>query len=233
MQFEHKNKGVCSSAVHFEIEDNIVKNVQEGSCSIYHGAIRIGACTISGVEITGNLVEGAQVGIYNGAAIKEGSNGEIEISGNALAVNQIHPFEAGVTPEFSGLGGTGIPEGTASKNNVIQGTEFTASTDTSVIYVKENWSFLENGDNVLVGDKVLTIGTNAFADVNAAKEEMMTEPVTTILNSRNKRPVVPSINTIGKNTATKVMVVEITAKKISLEPSIPASFGDIPFSMRM
>ena len=29
---------------------------------------------------------------------------------------------------------------------------------------------------------------------------MITEPDTTILNSRNRRPVVPSINTIGKNT---------------------------------
>ena len=49
--------------------------------------------------------------------------------------------------------------------------------------------------------------------VSAANEEIMTEPEITILNSRNKRPVIPCIKTIGKNTATSVMVVEITAKK--------------------
>lgn len=33
MHFEHKNKGVCSSAVQFDIEDNIVKNVKViGGC---------------------------------------------------------------------------------------------------------------------------------------------------------------------------------------------------------
>ena len=69
--------------------------------------------------------------------------------------------------------------------------------------------------------------------VNAANEEIITEPEITILNSRNSRPVIPSIKTIGKNTATSVIVVEITAKKISLAPSMPASFGAIPFSIRM
>ena len=73
-----------------------------------------------------------------------------------------------------------------------------------------------------------SIGVN----VSAAKEEIMTEPDTTMLNSRNRRPVIPSINTMGKNTATSVIVVEITAKKISLAPSIPASFGGIPLSIR-
>ena len=70
-------------------------------------------------------------------------------------------------------------------------------------------------------------------NVRAAKEEMMTEPATTKLNSRNRRPLVPSINTMGRNTATSVMVVEITAKKISFAPSMPASNGRIPRSMRI
>jgi len=34
MQFEHKNRGVCSSAVRFELEGNIVKNVKViGGCN--------------------------------------------------------------------------------------------------------------------------------------------------------------------------------------------------------
>ena len=69
--------------------------------------------------------------------------------------------------------------------------------------------------------------------VRAAKEEMMTEPATTKLNSRKRRPVVPSMKTMGRNTATSVMVVEMTAKKISLAPSMPASKGFMPRSMRM
>jgi len=69
--------------------------------------------------------------------------------------------------------------------------------------------------------------------VKAANAEIKTEPATTKLNSRNKRPLVPSIKTIGKNTATNVIVVDITAKKISFAPSIPASNGSIPRSMRI
>ena len=70
-------------------------------------------------------------------------------------------------------------------------------------------------------------------NVRAANEDIITEPATTKLNSRNRRPVVPSMNTMGKNTANNVMVVEITAKKISFAPSMPAAFGLIPRSMRM
>ena len=69
--------------------------------------------------------------------------------------------------------------------------------------------------------------------VSAANDEITTEPATTKLNSRNRRPLVPSMNTIGRNTASSVMVVDMTAKKISFEPSIPAFSGLIPCSMRM
>ena len=43
----------------------------------------------------------------------------------------------------------------------------------------------------------------------------------------------PSMKTIGKNTAISVTDVEMTAKKISLAPSMPASLGVMPRSMRM
>ena len=62
---------------------------------------------------------------------------------------------------------------------------------------------------------------------------MMTAPDTTKLNSRKRRPVIPSMKMIGKNTANRVTVVERMAKKISFEPSMPASIGRIPRSMRM
>lgn len=71
------------------------------------------------------------------------------------------------------------------------------------------------------------IGVN----VNATKEETTTAPAMTTLNSRNKRPVVPSKKTIGKNTATSTTVVAITAKKISFDPLNPACKGVIPCSI--
>ena len=67
--------------------------------------------------------------------------------------------------------------------------------------------------------------------VRAAKAEIATAPAITMLNSLNKRPVIPSMKTIGRKTEISVMVVEITAKKISREPSIPAVRGSIPCSI--
>lgn len=61
---------------------------------------------------------------------------------------------------------------------------------------------------------VASIGEND----KAARAEMATEPAITMLNSLNKRPVIPCINTMGRKTAIRVMVVETTAKKISLDP---------------
>ena len=49
-------------------------------------------------------------------------------------------------------------------------------------------------------------------NVNETKADIITDPATTIPNSRNNRPVIPCKNITGKNTATNVTVVEITAK---------------------
>lgn len=49
-------------------------------------------------------------------------------------------------------------------------------------------------------------------------------------NSLNKRPTNPSRKITGKNTAAKVIEIEITAKNISLDPLIAASMGVIPSS---
>ena len=151
-----------------EINNNVITNVQEGSCSIYHGAIRIGQTTISGVEITGNVIEGAQVGIYNAAAIKEGSGGSIVISDNAIAISQLHPAEEGVTPECNGFGGTSIPENTIDNNYVIEGTSFSVNTNTDTIYVNNNWGDFAAGTKVVVNGKLFEYGTNAFNNINEA-----------------------------------------------------------------
>src|SRR5690606_10727271 len=72
----------------------------------------------------------------------------------------------------------------------------------------------------------LSIGVND-RDTNA---EIKTAAPITTPNSRNKRPTNPSRKITGKNTAANVIEIEITAKKISLEPFIAASIGDIPSS---
>src|SRR5450432_1051994 len=48
--------------------------------------------------------------------------------------------------------------------------------------------------------------------VRATKAEIRTDPETTIANSRNNLPVIPPKNNIGRNTAARVIVVEMTAK---------------------
>ena len=62
------------------------------------------------------------------------------------------------------------------------------------------------------------------------KAEINTAAPMTIPNSRNNLPTNPSKKIIGRNTAASVMEIEITAKKISLEPLIAASMGDMPSS---
>ncbi|MNE33639.1 hypothetical protein D3C80_1273220 [compost metagenome] len=49
-------------------------------------------------------------------------------------------------------------------------------------------------------------------------------------NSLNNRPTKPSKKITGRKTAAKVIEIEITAKKISFEPLIAASIGDMPSS---
>ena len=53
---------------------------------------------------------------------------------------------------------------------------------------------------------------NIGLKLKATKAEIKTDTAITTPNSRNNLPVCPCINNIGKNTAAKVIVVEITAK---------------------
>ena len=67
--------------------------------------------------------------------------------------------------------------------------------------------------------------------VSDTKADMMTEPATVTANSRNKRPVKPPRKIMGRNTAARVIVVEIIAKIISSEPLWPATIGFSPASI--
>ncbi len=66
--------------------------------------------------------------------------------------------------------------------------------------------------------------------VKETKAETKTAAPMTTPNSLNNRPTNPSRNITGRNTAANVMEMEITAKKISFDPLIAASMGDIPCS---
>ena len=71
---------------------------------------------------------------------------------------------------------------------------------------------------------------NIGVNVNDTKAEINTAAPMTTPNSRNNLPTNPSKKIIGKKTAANVTEIEITAKKISFEPLIAASIGDIPSS---
>ena len=63
-----------------------------------------------------------------------------------------------------------------------------------------------------------------------AETTMATVSVTA--NSRNRRPTMPPINRIGRNTAISEMVIETIVKPICLAPLSAASKGGSPSSMK-
>ena len=55
--------------------------------------------------------------------------------------------------------------------------------------------------------------------VRETNAEISTDPAITMPNSRNNLPVNPCKKMMGKKTAASVIVVDSTAKKISLDPA--------------
>ena len=73
---------------------------------------------------------------------------------------------------------------------------------------------------------------NIGVKVKATKEDIVTEPAITILNSLNKRPVHTFHKDNREEHGHECYRRRHDAKNISFAPSIPASFGSIPCSMR-
>ena len=71
---------------------------------------------------------------------------------------------------------------------------------------------------------------NTGVIVNDTNADTKTAPATTTPNSLNKEPINPCKKITGMNTTASVIDVEITAKKISLLPSLAASFKLNPSS---
>ena len=71
---------------------------------------------------------------------------------------------------------------------------------------------------------------NTGVMVKETNAETKTAPATTTPNSLNNEPMKPCKNITGINTTANVIEVEITAKKISLLPSLAASFKFNPSS---
>ena len=63
------------------------------------------------------------------------------------------------------------------------------------------------------------------------KAEINTAPATTIPNSLKSLPTKPSRKIIGRKTIASVSEVEMTAKKISLDPSLAAVHLSMPCSI--
>ena len=72
---------------------------------------------------------------------------------------------------------------------------------------------------------------NIGVKVRATKPEIKTATATAIPNSLNSLPTLPERNASGTNTATRAIVVEITANPISLLPSIAACHRLFPISI--
>ena len=68
--------------------------------------------------------------------------------------------------------------------------------------------------------------------VSATNPDTTTAPASASANSRNSRPVRPGAKAIGAYTAASVSVMAMTAKPISLVPSMAARTGSMPSSMR-
>ena len=68
--------------------------------------------------------------------------------------------------------------------------------------------------------------------VRATKLENITAAATATPNSLNKRPVVPSRNEMGINTAIRTIVVAITAKATCFAPRLAAKSAGSPASIR-
>ena len=67
--------------------------------------------------------------------------------------------------------------------------------------------------------------------VSAMNPEISTATATQIPNSLNNRPTLPVRKATGTNTATRVMVVAMTANPISSAPSKDALRRSLPISM--
>ena len=81
------------------------------------------------------------------------------------------------------------------------------------------------------GANHIEIADEVYRRMESMKKDLP-EDVVTDYGFDNTRFIRASIDEV-KQTAISVMEVEMTAKKISFAPSIPASLGDMPRSMRM
>jgi len=67
-------------------------------------------------------------------------------------------------------------------------------------------------------------------NVSAITAESTTAIVTTMPNSRNRRPTIPPMNSSGMNTAIREMVMDTMVKPISCEPMSAAVTRSRPCS---
>ncbi len=70
--------------------------------------------------------------------------------------------------------------------------------------------------------------TSTGISVSATKSDANREMVTVTENGRKKRLMIPPTTPMGRNTATLVRVLEITAEETSVAPCRAASLGLSP-----
>ena len=154
----------------YEVINNTITNAQLNGGSQYWGAIRFGSGGANSLTITGNTITNANVGIYQGCALKDGATGTIDISDNDFTLAD-RPVYGDASSTFS-----------ASALNVYDNVNGTVSagdfTGNDAIYAEGADSILVDaaltgnaGELVVVDGKAYVIGTNAFTTVAKAVAE--------------------------------------------------------------
>ena len=158
--------------------------------------------------------------IYTGSAIKPDST--VELNGVELyedtdySVSYTNNINAGTaTVTITGLGNL---EGSTSTTFTITQASILGATLSDIAGVTYTGSALIPNVTLKFNSKTLTKNTDYTL---------------TYTNNTNAGTANVVITGKGNFAGARSTVFEITAKNISLEPSIPASFGSIPFSIRI
>ena len=158
---------IKNNNVNFAVTDNTITNAQLNGGSQNWGAIRFGSGEANSLTVTGNTITNANVGVYQGVALKDGATGTVEISNNDMTLADRPTygdpdtiFSASALNVYDNVNGT-VSAGDAAGNTVL----IAESADNIIVDAALTGN---KGDIVVIGDKAYIVGTNAFTTISAA-----------------------------------------------------------------
>ena len=158
---------IKNNNVNFAVTDNTITNAQLNGGNQNWGAIRFGSGEANSLTVTGNTITNANVGVYQGVALKDGATGTVEISNNDMTLADRPTygdpdtiFSASALNVYDNVNGT-VSAGDAAGNTVL----IAESADNIIVDAALTGN---KGDIVVIGDKAYIVGTNAFTTISAA-----------------------------------------------------------------